>query len=578
MASTGRGLTPIFTDLRNRNDKERERLESRKALLLRREKEEGELEPGLADELKELTALTEKKAGKYVVPVVDPLYLATKSVLARTAPGVGKVQDPVDGKFSGTLGEDEALLAATVGILASDNVTPAFETRRTDRNGDLIWPPEPDERFASAVARAVGEFGGRKKLFTAIIDDLIGLGGPTEEMRATAWAGVTRTLSARGVPSDHPNLAMLVERALTDELGGDENSPASSIEIDLPDIDAEAEAEIIPSNLRAMQALYFSSMLEGANFFDTGDKLEELFLNQMLPLGRGPGGEKIYRRWKRSTQRISKGERLSLYARAFGFPGGDPMMQTQNREFSDLWLRFVSAVSEYTRKLTVDDLLRSRTPLSVSAEQVRKAGRDLAANLSLHGYGIAYFAATELQNEINDILDILKDPEVRGAYGARDWRQVVEQVSVFELGGPKNIVRASTMANSGAIIIRWLAENSSRLSGAFQPTILDPAELRKPSLRPAGVKATVAPTDRDLVDACEQWLAVTGTPDQQVEDYAQPNETPVMTTRPVQIPQVARDLLDSVGVSAGYGGGNGGNGGGGGHGGGAGPRYRASRR
>lgn len=575
MSSTGH--SPIFTDLRDRNDKERERLESRKALLLRRQKDEGELPPGLAAELVELTELTEKDdGGGYKVPVVDPLFLATNSVLARTIPDIGNIKGPVDGEFEAlersenVPGRNAELLVAVVGILAADNVTPTFEPRRKDEvTGKLVWPPEPDARFADAVARALGEYGGRKALFTATLRHLVRLGSKGE-VRATAWAAVTRALWARGIPADHPNLAMLVQRALTDELGGDDDSPASSIEIDLPDIDAEAEAEIIPSNLRAMQALYFAAMLEGANFFDTGDKLEELFLNQMLPLGRGPGGEKIYRRWKRSTQRISKAERLSLYARAFGFPAGDPTMQTQNREFSDLWLRFVSAVSEYTRKLTVDDLLRSRTPLSVSAEQVRKAGRDLAANLSLHGYGIAYFAATELQNEINDILDILKDPEVRAAYGARDWRQVVEQVSVFELGGAKNIVRASTMATSGAIITRWLAENSSRLSGAYQPAILDPAELRKPSLRPAGVKATVAPTDRDLVDACEQWLAVTGTPDQQVEDYAQPIETPVMTTRPVQIPQVARDLLDSVGVSAGYGG-NGGNGG-------SGSRYLTNRR
>jgi hypothetical protein len=548
----------LFTDLRDRNNNERKRLESRKALLLRRKEEEKRLEPPLEAELAELERLTEKAGDEYVIPVVDPLFLATVSVLARTNPGIDSVKTNNSGVFTATTAADQPLVPAVLGILAADNVTPTFETRTTDRTGNLIWPPTPDERFATAVARALGEYGGRKALFIATLGHLIALGGADGAVRAAEWAGVTRALTARGIPATHPNLAMLVERALTDELGGDDNSPASSIEIDLPDIDAEAEAEIIPSNLRAMQALYFSSMLEGASFFDTGDKLEELFLNQMLPLGRGPGGEKIYRRWKRSTQRISKGERLSLYARAFGFPGGDPTMQAQNREFSDLWLRFVSAVSEYTRKLTVDSLLRSTMPLSVSAEQVRKSARDLAANLSLHGYGIAYFAATELQNEINDILDILKDPEVRGAYGARDWRQVVEQVSVFELGGAKNVVRASTMANSGAIIIRWLAENSSRLSGVFQTAILDPLELRKPSMRPAGVKATVAPTDRDLVDACEQWLAVTGTPDQQVEDYAQPNETPVMTTRPMQIPQVARDLLDSVGVSAGYnGGGNG---------------------
>jgi hypothetical protein len=559
MRNTGTELNAVFTDLRERNDAERKRLEARRALLERREDDETKLPPPLAAELAELKVLTAKKKDndeEYVIPVVDPLFLATLDILKRTSPGVKNVKTLLHRKLDETTDGEEQLLTAVLGILASDNVTATFLPRTFKKDGTLAWPPTPDERFAAAVARAVGEFGGRKALFVAVLPLLVSL-GKNGELRASAWAGVTRALAARSIPAGHPNLAMLVQGGLADELGGDEDSPASSIEIDLPDIDAEAEAEIIPSNLRAMQALYFASMLENANFFDTGDKLEELFLNQMLPLGRGPGGEKIYRRWKRSTQRITKAERLSLAARAFGFPGGDPSIQMQNREFSDLWLRFVSAVSEYTRKMTVDDLLRTRTPLSVSTEQVRKSGRDLAANLSLHGYGIAYFAATELQNEINDILDILRDPEVRAAYGARDWRQVVEQVSVFELGGAKNIVRSSTMATSGAIIIRWLAENSSRLSGVYQPAILDTQELLKPSMRPLGVKATIAPTDRDLVDACEQWLAVTGTSDQRVEDYSQPSETPIMTTRPVQIPQVAKDLLDSVGISAGYGGGNG---------------------
>jgi hypothetical protein len=67
------------------------------------------------------------------------------------------------------------------------------------------------------------------------------------------------------------------------------------------------------------------------------------------------------------------------------------------------------------------------------------------------------------------------------------------------------------------------------------------------------------PNDVDLVIAAEQWLAVTGTPDMQIEEFSQPSETPAQTSRPVQIPQAARDLLESVGVGIpmGVGSGNG---------------------
>ena len=40
---------------------------------------------------------------------------------------------------------------------------------------------------------------------------------------------------------------------------------------------------------------------------------------------------------------------------------------------------------------------------------------------------------------------------------------------------------------------------------------------------------------------------------QAVAQSAQPAEPPAITSRPVQIPEVARNLLDSVGISAGYG-------------------------
>ena len=131
-------------------------------------------------------------------------------------------------------------------------------------------------------------------------------------------------------------------------------------------------------------------------------------------------------------------------------------------------------------------------------------------------------------------------------------------MSALELGGAKNGIRYRTMATSGAIIIRWLAERASVLSAGYGTPLLNMAEIRRPTPRPAGQKPTTNPTDRDLVDAVEQWLAITGTPDSRVEEYSQPVEGPTTTSKPIAIPQVAKDLLDSVGVSAGYSGGNGG--------------------
>ena len=250
-----------------------------------------------------------------------------------------------------------------------------------------------------------------------------------------------------------------------------------------------------------------------------------------------------------SSSRVSETERGSAYARAFGIPGGDTTSGQPNREFNDLWLRFVSAVSSFARQFKVDRLLRDKVPFIVNQELVRKTGRDLAANLSLHGYGIAYFLATELQNDIRDFIGLLSDDEIKSAYGARDMWQVIDQVATLELGGVRNSIRYRTMATAGAVIIRWLAKKAQELAGSSMVDVLDMDELSRPTLRPKGVKPTNDPTDIDLVNACEQWLAVTGTSDERVEEYAQPSEGPNTTSRPIQIPSMARDALEAPGVS-----------------------------
>jgi hypothetical protein len=540
-------ITFTFGDLKRRNDIARDQVKERLFLLERKKDDEnGKLTPAEENELKLHEALT---TGKNKKKVLDPLFFGLRSALELTNPEMGQIDEHTDGRF-GKLDRKEKLFVALYGLLSADNQQPRdFEWALTKQG-----KPEfstGDARFQKAVAGAVGEYTANAELFDETLDTMRKEGGGTID--AAQWASVVRALRARGITADHPNLALLTREVLADEVGASDGAAPSSIELRAPDLDDATDTVIVGNNIKPMLIFYPSWMLEEARFYDTYDKIEELFLNQMLPITRGSAGDRIYALWKKSTQRISKPERLNFYASCFGAPGGNPALANQNREFSDLWLRFVSGVSEWARKLQVDDLLRTRVPLSVSSEQVRKAARDLAANLSLHGYGVAYFAAAELQNEINAISDILKDEEVRMAYGARDMRQLIEQVSIYELGGARDVTRFFTMATSGAVIISWLVKKAPELSGSYLRPLLDINVVRQQSLRQQSQRASQDPNDRDLVDACEQWLAVTGTPDARVSEFAQPVETPAMTSRPIAIPQVARDMLDSVGISAGMG-------------------------
>jgi hypothetical protein len=156
--------------------------------------------------------------------------------------------------------------------------------------------------------------------------------------------------------------------------------------------------------------------------------------------------------------RWSMQERAQIYQRVSGVPGGAGEGARPNREFEDLWLRFVSSVAQLGRQghtRALDD--RS---LSAARELADKAG-----------------------------------PLIDSAWAARDLWQVVDQASTLELGGAVNNARHRTMAESGGAILEWLAARSSG-----QP----------------------ASSDDDLVNAVEQWLAVGAMHDDDVQALSQP--------------------------------------------------------
>ncbi len=360
-------------------------------------------------------------------------------------------------------------------------------------------------------------------------------------------AAVVRKLAADGVSADDPWLASRIENGYEMQSGVVGGAPPSSFDIPLPDLEEATDSEIVRENLDAAQAIYFAYQLEEARMPQVVERIVELFRAGLLPLSYGKVGDYLYGYYKKASERITEGERRDLYMRAFGAPGGDPSINQPNREFNDLWWRFVSSVSSFGRQLTVDRMFRSQIPLSVSQEQVRKAARDLAASLSRNCYGIAYQFSKELKTLIIEYRDLLSDQEIRTSFGARDMWQVIDQVNANYLGGTRNSHRYRTQAKCGAIIIGWLARNHQRLTNRLGEVISTNA-LTNPQLRGSD-RPMEDPTDWDLLQACEQLIAVGGIGDQRVEDFSQPVESPTITSKPIEVPQVARDVLDAAGIS-----------------------------
>ena len=480
--------------------------------------------------------------------VVDPIFLAVSADIAPNGPilhdrGILPSQQAVQ-RRKVPLTPQELEIAAVFGILVRDNQSVSNR-----------------QRFLRSIPTARGEFKADRALYEQVLPQLVRVGDKrgrhtaddddrrTDDVRAADLASVVRKLSLQKVDAEDIYLEVKVGGALDGLAAGDGRQAPSNIDIDLPNLEDESNTEIVQNNLDAMQGNLFAATLEELKFFQVADKLVELFNQGVLPLGKGRAGDLLFDYWRKSNERFTEIERLNLYARSFGFPGGEPSL-APNREFNDLWLRFLSAVASFARQLSLDNLLRAQIAASVSQEQVRKSGRDLAANLSLYGYGVAYFAATSLQEQIRDILELLGDSEIQGAYGARDAWQVIDQVATLELGGARSTVRYRTMAMSSATIVRWLRNHGAELTAVGVP-VIDEAAVRRggKSARP-----TVFPTDRDLVDAAEAYLAVTGTPEAQVEEYAQPVEATDATSAPNWLGGVVRDALSTAGISSNGGG------------------------
>jgi uncharacterized protein YjdB len=481
--------------------------------------------------------------------VIDDRFRAICDYLYGPPPLAGLEHDPGsfpngNGPNPGGLTDDQLRAAAVYGYVEKAlAVPPPYKTIPSMITSDDITRRAI---FNQVVEAADAHFRTNRPLYSASLARLLQI-SQTPQIDVSTWAKVVDLLVQQGISAANPQINTWIDRAFDTAQNVGQAPVPSEINIDLPDLEQDvSNFEIISGNIFALQPAYFCSMLEELKVFQVVEKLVELFQNGILPVVRGDAGNLLFAYWKNAPLRVSEAERRGFYARALGFPGGDA--DSPNRDFKDLFMRFVAAVSSFVRQNTVDNLLRSNIPGAISQQQVRKSARDLATNISAHGYGIAYPMATELQKEINDVMAILKNDEVQNAYGAKDMWQLVDQVAGLELGGAKNSVKYRTMASAGATVFAWLANRARQLASSSYVPILDVAQLQNaPSY---STKPTTKPSDFDLVGACDQWLAVTGTQEDSVEQAAQPVEAPAMPSRPIQIPSVARDMLESVGVPA----------------------------
>jgi hypothetical protein len=420
------------------------------------------------------------------------------------------------------------------------------ELRNIGNELEVLIAPQ----FIKTVTRINEEYNAHRDLFLSaypVFRGKVRQANGDHSLSARLFAEVVRRLVLTGTGANDELLELRISDSLSVAIGGKLESAASAIDIALPELDVGTVVEIIKDNVRAVGLIYFASQLEEMKLMAVADRVVDHFRTGMLPVSRGPGGDRIYKFLRDSDERFNEFERRGLYGRTFGLAQGAGNEVAPNREFSDLWIRFLSAVSTLHRQAdgldNLADVLRQQNNFAPAtnrrylAEQAHKSARDLAVNLSLHGYGIAHFAAVELKKLVADVVDMLSSAEVTSAYGVRDMWQLVERVSSLYLGGSTNGVRYRTTARAGADIIFWLGDQAQFLASVANP---DPAHL------------IAMFDDAALLTPVERWLAVTGTAAPVVQQYSQPIDAPLQPTIPnltpsAFIPESVRGVMNTVG-------------------------------
>ena len=365
-----------------------------------------------------------------------------------------------------------------------------------------------------------------KEYIAAVADALAGVPGHGTVISFQELAFVSQFTIDRAneVPLGDPNFGTQVRVGLDRFIGGD----PLSLPVDLGLGDEETGEEIVPENVFAFAKVFRAYYMEQLRIIDVVDRIVELWHNGLLAIGDDNAGRALDAYAFTTEDFFSPAARQMTYARMLGAPAGEVSKEVQpNREFEQRFMRFITSVAELDRQRHLDEILRTGvSALSLTDEQVRKSGRDLAANCSLYGWGGAHFAARRLEQQLSAAVGILKQPSILRAYGVTNALQVIERVTAREFGSVPNIVKFRTMAESGLAILEIVARNSTVWVSAsddslFGGNVIAGSAALRTSLTPGSGSLPIE-DQRALIRHTQFILAVQGVPQEQVDRLSQP--------------------------------------------------------
>lgn len=239
-------------------------------------------------------------------------------------------------------------------------------------------------------------------------------------------------------------------------------------DIDLPGLTpATAEDQ---TQLRAVAPLYLAAQLEQSQLLPVVETLCALAVSGGISVDLGSAVTQIEAFWRQRNDRFHENERRGIFARLFGDDdvNGVARESSFNREFDNLMIDLCESLYKLDEETLTGDAISPRANFRVLA-----AARNVADNLLSRSGGITAFAANEILATIQSAVQILQQPSVQHAFGARSLWIFVRTFAARYLHSNSNTTTYVTRGKSGLIILSWLADTLPQLSDGGRLLTLD---------------------------------------------------------------------------------------------------------
>lgn len=219
---------------------------------------------------------------------------------------------------------------------------------------------------------------------------------------------------------------------------------------------------IIPENILAAGAIdYVYELGARLGIFRLVDALILNWSSGAIDVTDSPVESKLYRYWKLSEQRFSMDELMMLVKRVLNKGTGQVLNRMViNEGFLKLWDNLMAEVADYIDK--TERLSEGSSEISpVSRSRIFQATKELQYNLSDACTGIAHMQVREAYAQLQEGIEILKDPEILAYFGGtrrKSMWTVIDQMSRKEFNQSPNIAAQRSLAVDGNRIFKWIAE------------------------------------------------------------------------------------------------------------------------